>query len=199
MSNINNMEHRNFNCEVRAKKDINTGAYLEGIPIVYNKWTNLGWCDEIIADGALEKADLSDVCFLVNHDNKALPLARARKNRSNSTMQFSTVKGIGMKIRVNLDIENNADAKALYSAVKRGDITSMSFAFLVDTDHWDDIESSHPKRTITSIKKVTEVSAVTWPAYEQTSLSVAKASLERAKEIEELEFRKRKIRILCNL
>lgn len=193
---INNVEHRNFNCEVRAKKDSTDGAYLEGIPIVFNKWTNMGWYDEIIADGALSKTDLSDVCFLVNHNNNALPLARARKGRINNTMSFSVIKGLGMKIKVKLDIKNNADARALYSAVERGDITSMSFAFLIDTDSWEDIDSNHPKRTITSIKKVTEVSAVTWPAYEQTSLSIAKSSLERAKELKEFEFRKQKIRIL---
>lgn len=55
----------------------------------------------------------------------------------------------------------------------------MSFAFLVDGDKWDDLDSDYPKRTITHISEIFEVSAVTWPAYEQTS--IASRSLESGK------------------
>lgn len=56
----------------------------------------------------------------------------------------------------------------------------MSFAFLVDGDKWDDLDSDYPKRTITHISEIFEVSAVTWPAYEQTSISAR--SLESGKQ-----------------
>ncbi len=124
-------------------------------------------------------------------------------------MQLSVVEGEGMDIRANLDVENNADAKSLYSAAARGDISGMSFMFVVDSDSWDDLESEHPTRTITGIKRVLEVSAVTFPAYSQTSLEArgladaldsAKASLESAKaEAREIERRKQKIRILTEV
>lgn len=202
----NKVELRNFNFEVRAKRDEERGTFLEGTPIVYEQWTDLGWYDEKIADGALADADLRDVRFLVNHNTDMIPLARSRNNNENSTMQMSIEDGVGMNIRVNLDTENNAEAKALYSAVERGDISGMSFMFLVDGDSWDDIDSDHPKRTITAIRKVMEVSAVTFPAYEQTSISTrgldealesAKSSLEQVRaEIRAIEIKKRKLQIL---
>ena len=185
-----NMEIRAFNFEVRAQQDEEHGTFLDGTPIVYDSWTDLGWYDEMIDRGALAETDLRDVRFLVNHNTDMIPLARSRNNNENSTMQLSVDDEVGMKIRVNLDTEDNADARALYSAVERGDITGMSFMFTVDSDRWEDIDSDHPKRHILSIRKVFEVSAVTFPAYEATSIQArgladaldsAKASLESVK------------------
>lgn len=162
-------ETRAFNFEIRAEENEQHGHFLTGRPIVYNQVTNLGWYDEIIAPGALNATDLKDVRFLIGHDTSMVPLARSRNNNENSTMQM-VVDESGMGIRVDLDIENNDDSRKLYSATKRGDISGMSFAFVVDGDAWDDIDSDHPKRTIRSIKRVFEVSAVAFPAYEGTSL-----------------------------
>ena len=204
----NNVELRSFEFEVRAQQDEDHGTYLDGTPIVYESWTDLGWYDERIADGALADTDLKDVSFLVNHNTDMIPLARSRNNNENSTMQMSVEDGVGMHIRVNLDTENNAEAKALYSAVQRGDISGMSFAFMVDGDSWEEVDSDHPKRTITAIGKVLEVSAVTFPAYAQTSISArgldsaldnAKSSLEQVRaEKRAIEIKKQKIRILAN-
>ncbi len=198
-------EIRAFNFEVRAEQNDEHGTFLEGRPIVYEAKTDLGWYDEIIERGALDGADLKDVRFLVNHNTDMIPLARSRNNNENSTMQM-VVDDEGMSIRVDLDIENNAEAKALYSAVKRGDISGMSFMFNVDGDKWDDIDSEHPTRTITKFSKIFEVSAVTFPAYEQTSISArglsdaldsARESLESERaEARKLERRKQTIRIL---
>ena len=125
-------EIRAFNFEVRAENNEEHGHHLTGQPIVYGERTDLGWYDEIIDDGALSETDLRDVRFLVNHNTDMIPLARSRNNNTNSTMQMEIVPGSGMSIRVDLDTENNADAKSLYSAVERGDITGMSFMFRVD-------------------------------------------------------------------
>lgn len=205
----NNMELRAFDFEVRAQKNDEHGTFLEGTPIVYNAWTDLGWYSERIADGALTDTDLKDVRFLVNHNTDMIPLARSRNNNANSTMQMSVVDGEGMKIRVDLDTENNADARALYSAVERGDISGMSFMFSVNKDTWEDEDTEHPKRTIENIGKVFEVSAVTFPAYEQTSISArglsdalesAKESLESVRaEKRALEDKKKRIRILAEM
>lgn len=200
-------EIRTFDFEVRASVDETHGHTLTGQPIVYNERTNLGWYDEIIANGALAEADLRDVRFLVNHNTDMIPLARSRNNNANSTMQMEVIEGKGMAIRVDLDTENNADARSLYSAVERGDISGMSFMFRVDGESWDDIESEHPTRTVTNISKVFEVSAVTFPAYEATSIQArgladaldsAKASLESAKaEARKIELEKEKIKMLA--
>lgn len=202
-------EIRTFNFEVRAEKNEEHGSHLTGTPIVFNQRTDLGWYDEIIESGALAETDLKDVRFLVNHNTDMIPLARSRNNNADSTMQL-TVTGEGMDFRADLDTENNSDARSLYSAVERGDISGMSFMFTVRDDAWDDINSEHPTRHIRAIDKVFEVSAVTFPAYEATSIQArgladalesAKASLESAKaelrEIEnEREAKKKKIKIL---
>lgn len=202
-------ELRAFNFEVRAEQDEEHGNILTGTPIVYGERTDLGWYDEIIDDGALADTDLRDVRFLVNHNVDMIPLARSRNNNANSTMQMSIVPLRGMDIRVDLDTENNAEAKSLYSAVQRGDISGMSFMFAVDEDMWEDLESEHPTRHIRAIEKVFEVSAVTFPAYDATSIQArglsdaldsAKESLESAKAAKkEIERRKQKIRILTEV
>ena len=201
-------ELRTFDFEVRAEENEEHGHFLSGRPIVFGQRTDMGMWDEIIERGALDTTDLKDVRFLVNHNVDMIPLARSRNNNESSTMQMS-VDEDGMVIRVDLDTENNAEAKSLYSAVGRGDITGMSFMFSVDRDSWDDIDTDHPTRHIRSIRRVMEVSAVTFPAYSQTSIQTrglsdaldsARESLEseRAKA-KEIERRKQKIRILTEV
>lgn len=202
------MEIRTFDFEVRAEEN-ERGKTITGQPIVYNERTNLGWYDEIIDDGALNETDLRDVRFLVNHNTDMIPLARSRNNNANSTMQMKVVEGSGMTIRVDLDTENNAEAKSLYSAVERGDITGMSFMFSVDKDSWEDLESDHPVRHVISIGRVLEVSAVTFPAYEATSIQArglsyaldsARESLDSAKaEQRKIDRKKQLIRIITGV
>jgi len=183
-------EKRAFSFEVRAEENEKHGTFITGTPIVFDQATDMGWYQETISREALKDTDLKDVRFLIGHNTGMIPLARSRNNNENSTMQM-VVTDRGMEIRVDLDTENNADARALYSAVKRGDMSGMSFMFTVDKDSWDDIDTDYPKRTIMSIRKVFEVSAVAFPAYEQTDIQAAsegnpldsvKASLESARQ-----------------
>ncbi len=180
-------EQRAYMCDVATRTDEVHGDILEGIPIIYDAPTDIGgmW-REIIDKGALDQADLKDVRFLVNHDTDSIPLARSRNNNANSTMQM-TVEEDGLHVRVDLDTEGNPRAKELYSAIKRQDVSGMSFMFTVKNDKWDDVDSDYPTRHITALDKVFEVSAVTFPAYEQTSINArsvesGKASLESARE-----------------
>ena len=177
-----NLERRAYTFEVRASETESGEKIITGRPIVYESKTDLGWFDEIIVRGALDGADLRDVRFLVNHNTSMIPLARSRRNNGNSTMQLSVdYEGLSMDF-VKLDVENNADARSLYSAVKRGDITGMSFMFSIDAQEWQDLESDHPTRRITKISKVVEVSAVTFPAYESTDISArSKEALDNAR------------------
>lgn len=174
---------RAYNFEIRAENNDKNGDHIVGRPIVYNSKTDLGYFDEIIEAGALDKANLKDVRFLVNHNTDMIPLARSRNNNENSTMQLEVDKD-GMGIRVNLDTENNTEARNLYSAIKRGDITGMSFMFTIDSEEWDELESEHPTRRIKAIGQVFEVSAVTFPAYESTEISARnKEALDSAKNL----------------
>lgn len=165
------LENRSFFCEVRAKENDDKESILLGRPIVYESKTDIGgWFEEVIKKGALDKTNLKDVRFLVNHDLSKIPLARSRNNNGNSTMKLD-VNDEGLDVEVKLDCENNADARALYSAVKRGDISGMSFMFTVRDEEWKDVDSDYPTRIIKSIKDIVEVSACTFPAYDDTEIS----------------------------
>lgn len=182
---------RSFNFDVLAQNSEEHGNYIEGKAIAFDTPTDIGPFTEVIDRNALNETDLRDVRFLVNHNTDMIPLARSRNNNENSTMQM-VVSEDGLHIRADLDTENNADARALYSATKRGDISGMSFMMTIPEggDEWDWTNEEHPTRTIRSIGKVFEVSAVIFPAYEATSLEArdneealesAKSALESAK------------------
>lgn len=175
---------RNYTFEIRAEKTDSGGGVISGRPIVYDSKTDIGgWFGEIIERGALDDTDLSDVRFLVNHNEYMIPLARCREGFKDSTMKIITDRD-GMGISVDLDVENNSEARNLYSAVQRGDITGMSFMFSIKDEEWDDIDTDYPTRRIKSISTVLEVSAVTFPAYEETSISARdKKALDGARSI----------------
>ena len=210
--NQKELERRSYNFEIRAENADDDEKIITGRPIVYNSRTDLGWFDEVIESGALDGADLNDVRFLVNHDRSMIPLARSRRNNGNSTMKLS-IDYEGMNIDfIRLDTENNTTARALYSAVERGDITGMSFLFSIDDEEWENLESDHPTRHIRKIGSVVEVSAVTFPAYQATeiyarnkeALDNARSALENARQLNaksvdtdnELELLKQKTKIL---
>ena len=206
---MNDREIRMLEFEIRAEENDEHGSFITGQPIVYNEPSDMGWYREYIDDGALDNTDLRDVRFLVNHNTDMIPLARSRNNNANSTMQMEVIPNVGMSIRVDLDTENNTEAKNLYSAVKRGDISGMSFMFTVEEDKWEDLDSDYPTRHILSFAKVFEVSAVTFPAYEQTSIQArglsdaldsARTSLDSAKaEVRRIDDQKKKIKLLCEI
>ena len=198
---------RCYNVELEAREEDNLGK-ISGRPIVYNSRTDLGWFDEVIEVGALDDADLTDVRLCLNHDTSYV-YARSRRNNPNSTMRL-TVDQSGMGFDADLALEESPKARDYYSAVKRGDIDKMSFMFSVKEDRWEDIDTDHPTRHITKIGSVVEVSAVTFPAYDATSIQIdarskealesARQSLEnekqqRAKELESLELEKLKMTI----
>lgn len=184
-------------------------AKLEGHAAVFESITSIGgWYQEKIARGAFDNCDFDDVLLFVNHDMSKVPLARSRRNNSNSTMQLM-IDNTGLYVSANLDIDNNAEAKQVYSSVQRSDISGMSFCFKVADDKWENLDTDMPKRTILSIAKVFEVSAVNFPAYELTDINArdkmaldnAKLALEnaRSKELDnsrELDIYKIKNKIL---
>lgn len=148
-----------------TKIQSNNNLELIGTPIVFDEPTTIndpmGGYKEVIKRGALDTADLTDIRLLYNHDTNKLPLARVPK-----TMQF-TVDEKGLHMRATLP--DTEEAKAVHTAVSRGDLTGMSFAFKVPKDG----SLYDPKtntRTITKIEKVYECSVVPFPAYQTTSV-----------------------------
>ena len=199
---MSNKECRAFDFEIRAEQSEDHGHYVTGRAIVFGQPYDNGRFTEYIEPGALDNTDLRDVRLLVNHNTDMIPLARSRNNNANSTMQLSVVPE-GMDIRADLDVEGNNTSKSLYSAAARGDISGMSFMFTVDADKWEDLDTDHPVRRITALRKVWEVSACTFPAYENgttfearsrdEALESAESVLESAREEAENEARQARI------
>lgn len=164
---------------------------VQGHAAVFDQEANIGgWFIEIIERGAFDKTDFRDVVFTMNHNLQQIPLARSRNNNANSTLQLS-IDDSGLLTRTNLDIQNNSEARALHSAIGRGDITGMSFIFVVRASgvFWEGLDTELPIRRIKDIARVYEVSAVSFPAYAGTDIQTrdewglesARAALESAR------------------
>jgi HK97 family phage prohead protease len=176
------LERRFYTFEPNAEKRDDGTAQISGRPIVYNSPTDIGGMfREIIMPGALDGADLKDIPLLVNHNSDMIPVARSRRNNGNSTMQLFTDTD-GMGFTASLDVARNATAAELYSAVERKDISGMSFAFRVDEERWEGLETDYPTRYINRFSNIREISAVTFPAYDATEINArSKSTLESAR------------------
>ncbi|WP_333861930.1 HK97 family phage prohead protease [Clostridium sp.] len=160
---------------------------LEGIPIVFNTPTKIndvfGSYTEIIRNGALDAADLSDIRLLYNHDLTKVPLARTPK-----TMRFN-LDPVGLKMTAELPITE--EGKSIYTAVQRGDLSGMSFAFKVPPGG-DNFDAKSNTRTINKIEKVYEFSITPFPAYPQTSIEARTAIQgiwDKQKNIQQLKIK----------
>ena len=159
--------------EIRANEPKGSSSLiLSGTPIVYDQPTTInapfGEYIEVIKRGALDHADISDVRLLYNHDMNKVPLARTPK-----TMHL-THGPAGLSMRA--ELPDSEDGRSVHTAVERGDLSGMSFAFTVPKDgsHYD---AKTNTRTITKIDKVYECSITAFPAYPQTSVE-ARSQIE---------------------
>ena len=145
---------------------------LVGTPVVYETPTTInlpagGSYTEIIHRGALDGCDLSDSTLIYNHDETRLPLARSGK-----TMRL-TVTDEGLYMCATL-AGDSTQARDVYSAVRRGDLTGMSFAFVVP-DGGSRFDALTNTRHIDRIAKVYECSICPFPAYPTASVEARDA------------------------
>ena len=162
-------------CELRAEAPAGAETLVfVGTPIVYDQPTTIndpaGAFTEIIRRGALDYADISDVRLFYNHDLNKVPLARTPK-----TM---TLKVSPAGLEMTAQLPDTEDARSVYTAVKRGDLTGMSFAFKVPKGG-DRYDPATKTREIFKIEKVLECSVVPFPAYQQASVEARAAFQER--------------------
>lgn len=171
---------RGFTAQFRAAgaDEENAGHIVEGLAAVYDQETRIadvfGEFVEVIRAGAFDETDFDDVRLLVNHDFNGIALARSRRNNKSdkpNTMQLFVDEN-GVNIKADLDTENNEQARALYSAISRGDMDGMSFCFYVSEDNqrWSK-KDGVDYREIIKVDKVIEVSAVNFPAYGGTNIN----------------------------
>ena len=147
---------------------------VEGYAIVFDEETLIGDEErgfiEVIDKNALANTNIKDVPFKYNHNDTTLILARTR----NGSLSLE-VDEKGLKIRAELiDTTSNRD---IYKCVEAGLLDKMSFAFTVKSQSWDK-SGKIPKRTITAIDRLFDVSVVDLPAYDQTSIQASSRSLE---------------------
>lgn len=161
-------------CQIRADTPVREKSFvLEGWPIVFDTPTEIndpiGCYTEVIRKTALGSTDLSDIRLFYNHDLNKVPLAKTPR-----TMKFfKSEKGLKMIA----ELPDTEEAKSVYTAVKRGDLSGMSFAFKVPKG--GDIFNPKTKtREIFKIEKVYEISIVPFPAYPQTSVE-ARAIIQK--------------------
>jgi HK97 family phage prohead protease/HK97 family phage major capsid protein len=172
------LERRSFDIEFRGETE---SRKVEGYASVFNSRSkDLGGFTEIIDPAAFEGViERSDVLALLNHDKDRGVLARSRKGVGSLSL---TIDERGLLY--SFDAPNTALGNELIEGLKRGDISTSSFAFTVSGERWDKNEDGSYTRTITQIDKLFDVSPVYNEAYEDTTVALRSLDELRAKEEE---------------
>lgn len=164
-------EYRNMTVEVRAAED-DSKMIVEGYATTFNQPYTLYESKyfriiEQVAPTAFAECDMSDVIMQYDHEGRVFA------RNKNGTLELS-VDSIGLKVRA--DLGGTDIGRQLYQEIKGGYTDKMSFSFKVEedqkvytTEHDKDFETC--TRTITKISKLYDVSAVSIPANDMTSIS----------------------------
>lgn len=143
---------------------------------------------EVVDRNALDGADLSDV--IMQYDHAGMVYARNKMARSKPPSLLIEPQESGLFIAANLGLTE--EARKLYSTINEGLIYKMSWAFRVSEDAYN---KETRTRTILKIKKVYDVSAVSYPANADTDIS-ARSWINGAIEAEKREALARKAQLL---
>ena len=208
---------RSYVAEFRA--DETKQGYVRGKPIVFDTPTDIGGLfQETIVKGAISEDVLKDVRFFWNHNIGEKALARTLIPLEKNGGMKLHIKDGAVEMEAHLNLERS-DAKDCYLAIEDGVVNAMSFMMGVAEERWEDLDTDYPKRFITKIDPLIEVSAVNFPAYKETSIGVRsiesaetdasvlervrsqrnKTNLEETREASELELEKLKAKYIYNL
>lgn len=169
-------EIRKLDIQFRAEDTEEDKMEIKGYAAVYDSPETYSYT-EVIAKGAFDEADMSDVVLRYNHDDSFMVLARTRNKSLNLSIDD---KGLYMDAVLQNDITEH---KNIYNAIKSGLIDKQSFAFTVEEDDYDyDTDT----RTIKRIGKVFDVSVVDQPFYNDTDVSIASKNDEFLERREQL-------------
>ena len=159
-------------------KRLDSECYVEGYATTYNQPYELAHIDgvtyyERIAPNAFDAADMSDVIFQYDHSGRVLA------RQSNGTLVLDKDDGHGLLVAA--DLSKSDAARQIYSDIQAGLVRGMSWAFTVD-DGGDYYDRATHTRTITRVRKVYDVSAVSVPANPGTDISARGYCERRAAE-----------------
>jgi len=184
-------EYRAFEFEKRDDEMV-----VEGMAAAFNSPTTIAKIDgvefyEVIDARAFDTTNMSDVVFVADHQGR--PAARTK----NGTLELSKTEQ-GLFVRA--DLSRSSVGPDMFNDIKNGVFDKMSFAFTVRKDAYDKQKRT---RTILEIDRLYDVSAVTFPAYEQTSINArsfyeAEAEVER-RELLERENKIKRLKLLLEL
>lgn len=172
----------------QSQKRFDTDYYAEGYATTFNSPYFMYEINgvkyyEVIDRHALDGADMSDVILQYNHEGKVLA------RQTNNTLGLeATERGLFCFA----DLSKSAAAKELHEEIKNQLVTKMSWAFTVAEEQYN--KDTHT-RTILKIKKVYDVSAVSYPANGDTDIS-ARSFFAGVSEKEKREALARKVRLL---
>lgn len=156
-------ERRAFPFEFRADGDGESPQTISGYGALFNVLSeNLGGFREQIAPGAFDGVLEDDVRALFNHDPNLI-LAR-----SPGTLSLS-VDSTGL--RYEFEVGTRSYEADLLESIQRGDVSQSSFAFWVEEDEWDEDDEGRIVRTIVKVRRLYDVSPVTYPGYTDTSVA----------------------------
>ena len=150
-----------------ADGELSIEGYFSVFNSIYELWPG---ATESVAPGAFAETLGNDIRALVNHDS-TLVLGR---NKAGTLELREDSHGLWGKVKVN---PNDGDAMNLYERVKRGDVDQCSFGFMIEDEETEFRDDGSIHWTIRKVN-LFEVSVVTFPAYEETSVSARKADLE---------------------
>ena len=164
--------------EVRSDRPEEASRHIVGYACVFNSLSEDlgGFREQIIPDAMVDVIERSDVFALLDHSYDA-KLARSRYGKGSLKL---TIDEKGLKYEFDAPATDAGDQ--VVEAIRRGDITSSSFAFTVSSDEWQKLDDGNYLRTIKKFDKLYDVSPVWEPAYSGTSVTC-----QRFNEIQEQE------------
>lgn len=199
----NEREYRDFTLAV-APNDDESKLIVDGYASVFGNPYTLYEDSELIIQEqvdskAFEGADLSDVIFQYNHEGRVFA-----RTSNNTLSVFPDEKGLAIQA----DLGGTDIGRQLYQEIKGKYTTQMSYGYTVKDASWEDRKLDDGRtlelRTITAINKVYDVSAVSIPANDATSISVRNLSdgvIEeiKAERLKALELERRKLQLKMRL
>lgn len=203
MMKTNEREYRDFTLAVK-ENDADEKMIVRGYASTFNEPYTLFEYEgvkyqEQVDSHAFDQADMSDVIFQYNHEGRVFA------RQSNNTLSvFPDEKGLSIEA----DLGGTEIGRGLYEEIKGGYTNKMSFGFRVLEDNWERLKAEDGTiselRTITKIGKVYDVSAVSIPANDATSISVRNLSdgviaKVQAERLEALELGRRKLKTKLRL
>lgn len=205
----NDREYRDMTMEIRTaeneeapeERKVVTG-YASTFNEPYTLYENDDWrFNEVVDARAFDNTDMSDVILQYDH------CGRVFARISNNTL---TVTPDDKGLLIEADLGGTELGRQLYEEIRGGYTNKMSFGFIVDGEEVRDMKTPDGKaltvRTITSVRKLYDVSAVSLPANDATSISVrtlTDGEIERIRaerlEAERLELRRKKLMLEIDL